>query len=158
MDIVVGISDMRVATRSTHILVTHSLGSCLGLVAFDPATGVGGLIHCLLPMAREAREGRTINPCMYVNTGVPHMIKSMYAKGAKRERLIIKAAGCGRMMNVSNTFDTGAANFAALQKLLDHNHLRLSGSDVGGSIPRTVRFYMDSGRVVISSCGKSWEI
>jgi chemotaxis protein CheD len=158
MEIVVGISDMRITNRPTQSLVTHSLGSCLGLMVYDPSSGVGGLIHCLLPVAREAREGKTLNPCMYVNTGVPHMIKSMFAKGAKRERLILKAAGCGRMMNVSNSFDTGAANLAALQKLLDHNHLRLSGSDVGGSIPRTVRFYIDSGRVVISSCGKSWEI
>jgi chemotaxis protein CheD len=158
MEIVVAISDMRVTNRPGHILVTHSLGSCLGLVVFDPGAGVGGLIHCLLPVAREAREGKSLNPCMYVNTGVPHMIKAMYAKGAKRERLVIKAAGCGRMMNVSNTFDTGAANLAALNKLLVHNDLRLSGSDVGGSIPRTVRLYMDSGRVVISSCGKSWEI
>jgi len=158
MEIVVGISDMRITNRPNQNLVTHSLGSCLGLMVYDPSSGVGGLIHCLLPVAREAREGKTLNPCMYVNTGVPHMIKSMFAKGAKRERLVIKAAGCGRMMNVSNSFDTGAANLAALQKLLDHNHLRLSGSDVGGSIPRTVRFYIDSGRVVISSCGKSWEI
>lgn len=149
---------MRITNRPAHILVTHSLGSCLGLVVFDPSARVGGLIHCLLPVAREAREGRRSNPCMYVNTGVPHMIKAMYAKGAKRERLIIKAAGCGRMINVSNTFDTGAANLAALNKLLGLNGLHLSGSDVGGSIPRTVRLYMDTGRVVVSSCGKNWEI
>jgi len=158
VEIVVAISDMRVTNRAGHILVTHSLGSCLGLVAYDPAACVGGLIHCLLPVAREAREGKTLNPCMYVNTGVPHMIKAMYAKGAKRERLIIKAAGCGRMMNVSNTFDTGAANFAALNKLLALNDFALSNSDVGGSIPRTIRLYMDTGRVMVSSCGKNWEI
>ncbi|QLA16405.1 chemotaxis protein CheD [Desulfolutivibrio sulfoxidireducens] len=158
MEIIVGISDMRIGNRKNQILVTHSLGSCLGLAVYDHEAGVGGLIHCLLPMARESRKSHETNPCMYVNTGVPHMIKSMYAKGARKERLVIKAAGCGRMMNISNVFDTGAANLTALAKLLGLNDLRLSGSDTGGSIPRTVRLHLETGRVVVSSCGKSWDI
>lgn len=158
MEIIVGISDMRISNRKNQILVTHSLGSCLGLAVYDREAGVGGLIHCLLPMARENRDGKNLNPCMYVNIGVPHMIKSMYTKGACRERLILKAAGCGRMMNISNMFDTGAANLTALVKLLEHNELRLSGADTGGSIPRTIRLHLDTGRVVVSSCGKSWDL
>lgn len=158
MELIVGISDMRISSRKNQILVTHSLGSCLGLAVYDHEAGVGGLIHCLLPMAREHRKNHQLNPCMYVNTGVPHLIKAMYAKGARKERLVIKAAGCGRMVNISNTFDTGAANLKALATLLERNELRLSGSDTGGSIPRTVRLHLETGRVVVSSCGKSWEL
>jgi chemotaxis protein CheD len=62
------------------------------------------------------------------------------------------------MMNISNMFDTGAANLTALVKLLEHNELRLSGADTGGSIPRTIRLHLDTGRVVVSSCGKSWDL
>jgi chemotaxis protein CheD len=157
MEIVVSISDMKVTSRSKDILVTHALGSCLGLAAYDPVAGVAGLIHCLLPLARDNKLPPK-NPCMYVNIGVPHLMRAMFAHGAIRENLIIKAAGCGKMMNISNQFDTGANNFAALKKLLQRNELRLASEDVGGTVPRTMRLFADTGRVMISSCGRSWEL
>jgi chemotaxis protein CheD len=157
MEIVVSISDMKLTNRARDILVTHALGSCLGLAAFDPAVGVAGLIHCLLPLARN--DGKAdANPFMYVNTGVPQMMRSLFNRGATRENLILKAAGCGRMMHISNQFDTGANNLAALRKLLAVNEMRLAAEDVGGTIPRTMRLFADTGRLVISSCGRSWEL
>ncbi|MFP5223011.1 MAG: chemotaxis protein CheD, partial [Acidobacteriota bacterium] len=72
--IVVSISDMKVSRKADDILVTHSLGSCLGLSAWDPVARVGGLIHCLLP---RATSSDVKNPYMYVNVGVPLMIRSM---------------------------------------------------------------------------------
>ena len=157
MEIVVSISDMKVTNRPKDVLVTHSLGSCLGLAAYDPVAGVAGLIHCLLPLARDSK-GPAKNPCMYVNTGIPQMIRAMYGRGATRENLVFKAAGCGRMMHIANQFDTGAGNFAALKKLLQVNEMRLAAEDVGGTIPRTIRLFADTGRIVISSCGRSWEL
>ncbi|MEA4857039.1 MAG: chemotaxis protein CheD [Solidesulfovibrio sp.] len=157
MEIVVSISDMKVTGRAKDVLVTHALGSCLGLAAYDPRAGVAGLIHCLLPLARDGKATLK-NPYMYVNTGVPQMMRAMFGRGASRENLILKAAGCGRMMHISNQFDTGANNFAALEKLLQVNDMRLAAEDVGGTIPRTMRLYAETGRVVISSCGRSWEL
>ncbi|QAZ67806.1 chemotaxis protein CheD [Solidesulfovibrio carbinolicus] len=157
MEIVVNISDMKVTNRARDVLVTHALGSCLGLAAYDPVAGVAGLIHCLLPLARDVKAPIK-NPFMYVNTGVPQMIRAMYGRGATRDNLVLKAAGCGRMMHISNQFDTGASNVAALKKLLQVNDMRLSAEDVGGTIPRTMRLFADTGRIVISSCGRSWEL
>ncbi len=158
MEIVVSISDMKVTNRRSDVLVTHALGSCLGLAAFDPEAGVAGLIHCLLPVARENHKGPIKNPLMYVNLGVPHMMRAMFNRGATRENLVLKAAGCGRMMHISNQFDTGANNFAALTKLLQVNEMHLAAEDVGGTIPRTMRLFADTGRVLITSCGRSWEL
>lgn len=157
MEIIVSISDMKATNRAKDVLVTHALGSCLGLAAYDPAAGVAGLIHCLLPVARDGK-GLVKNPYMYVNTGVPQMMRALFNRGATRETLILKAAGCGRMMHISNQFDTGANNFAALKKLLQVNDMNLAAEDVGGTIPRTMRLYTETGRVVISSCGRSWEL
>jgi chemotaxis protein CheD len=158
MEIVVSISDMKVTNRGRDVLVTHALGSCLGLAAYDPGARVAGLIHCLLPLARESGNGQVKNPFMYVNTGVPQMMRSLFHRGATRENLILKAAGCGRMMHISNQFDTGANNLGALRKLLQINEMVLAAEDVGGTIPRTMRLFADTGRVVISSCGRSWEL
>lgn len=158
MEIVVSISDMKVTNRSKDILVTHALGSCLGLAAYDPVARVAGLIHCLLPVSRDGVRGVVKNPFMYVNTGVPQMMRALFHRGASRENLILKAAGCGRMMHISNQFDTGATNLGALRKLLQVNEMRLTAEDVGGTIPRTMRLFADTGKLLISSCGRSWEL
>jgi len=156
MEHIVSISDMRVTGRARDVLVTHSLGSCLGLAAFDPVAKVAGLIHCLLPVMPKNKP-RT-NPCMFVNTGVTAMIRSMYNRKAQKQHLILKAAGCGRMINISNKFDTGANNFEALCKLLELNELELAAREIGGTKPRTMRLFADTGKVVISSLGQTWEL
>ena len=48
----VDISDMKVSTNPEEILVTYSLGSCVGVVLYDPVVRVGGMIHCMLPLSR----------------------------------------------------------------------------------------------------------
>ena len=151
----VGISDMKIAKRPREVLVTHSLGSCLGLSAYDPKLGLGGLIHCLLPTSRTALVE---NPFMYVNLGVPIMIRRLISLGAVKSDLVFKAAGCAAMMRIINAFDTGAHNCKSLKNLFAKNGVTLAAQDTGGSIPRTMYLYNDTGRVVITSQGKEWEL
>jgi chemotaxis protein CheD len=153
--ITVGISDMKISRKQGDMLITHSLGSCLGLAAWDPQARIGGLIHCLLPKASEANVR---NPYMYVNVGVPSMIRKMVSMGCAKTSLIFKAAGCGRMMHIQNQFDTGAQNMAMLEALFVRNGVHLATKDVGGSIPRTMALHMGTGQVLISSQGKEWEL
>lgn len=153
--VTVGISDMKLSSDPGDMLITHSLGSCLGLTAWDPKAGVGALIHCLLPKASRPDVG---NPFMYVNVGVPLMIRQMVAMGCTKSSLVFRAAGCGRMMHILNQYDTGAQNLAMLEALFAKNCVTLAAVDVGGSIPRTMALHMDSGTVTISSQGKEWEI
>ena len=153
--LIVGISDMKISCKPGEQLVTHSLGSCLGLSAYDPKAMVGGLIHCLLP---RACRPEVPNPYMYVNVGVPAMIRQLVALGATKGHLIFKAAGCGRMIRIQNQFDTGAQNLAMLEALFAKNNVVLTAKDVGGSIPRTVALQMDTGTLVIRSQGKEWQI
>lgn len=155
---VVSISAMEVSRSPADVLVTYSLGSCIGVTAYDPQTRVGALIHCLLPQANVSPDKAAANPHMFVSTGVVDMVKTLLKIGASRERLIIKAAGGAKMMRVNNMFDVGARNAAAVQKLLQYNKMRLAGTDFGGSIPRTMYLYMDTGRVVVKSLRVEREI
>lgn len=151
----VAISDMKISKRSGDVLVTHSLGSCLGLAAYDPLAMVGGLIHCLLP---KSTHREVTNPYMYVNVGVPDMIRQLLALGASKAHLRFKAAGCASMMGIQNQFDTGAHNLAMLEALFAKNNVVLAARDVGGSIPRTVALHMETGVFTIRSQGKEWQI
>lgn len=153
--IVVGISDMKISSRESDFLVTHSLGSCLGLAAWDPHARVGGLIHCLLP---KATRPDVKNPFMYVNVGVPTMIRKMLAKGCSKSHMVFKAAGCARMLGIQNQFDTGTQNMAMLEALFEKNFVTLAAQDVGGSIPRTMLLCMATGAVTITSQGKEWQL
>jgi chemotaxis protein CheD len=153
--VTVSISDMKITRKRGDLLITHSLGSCLGLAAWDPSAGVGGLIHCLLP---RATSPDVKNPNMYVNLGVPQMIRKMVSMGCTKGSLIFKAAGCGRMLLIQNQFDTGAQNLAMLEALFSKNGVALAASDTGGSIPRTLSLDVETGLVTISSQGKEWGI
>lgn len=153
--VTVGISDMKISRKPSETIITHSLGSCLGLAAWDPKARVGGLIHCLLPKS-SIRE--VSNPFMYVNLGVPQMIRNMVSLGCTKASLVFMAAGCGRMIHIQNQFDTGAQNLMMLEALFAKNGVALAAKDVGGSIPRTMALHMDTGLVVISSQGKEWEL
>lgn len=150
--IVVNISDMKISSEPGEVLATYSLGSCLGVTAYDPQTRVGGMIHCLLSRASAAPGKTQQNPYMFVTTGVPLMVRKLVQKGAAVNRLEFKAAG-GANMRKDNFFETGARNYAALERLLARNNISLKAKAVGGSIPRSIYLHLDTGRLVIKSLG-----
>lgn len=156
--LVVNISEMVISNRQADVLVTYSLGSCLGVTVYDPKLYIGGLIHCLLPLASASPDKAKANPHMFVNSGVADMIRTLLHMGASRSRLIIKVAGGGKMMGVNNLFDVGARNFQTLLTLLDKNGMSVVGKDVGGSVPRTLYLHMDTGKVLVRSLGVEKEL
>jgi chemotaxis protein CheD len=130
----------------------------VGVTVYDPQTRVGGLIHCLLPQARNNKDKALQNPYMYVVSGVPTMLRTLLAKGARRGRLVLKAAGGGHMMTENRIFDVGKQNADILRRLLAHNGMHLKAEDFGGTKPRTMYLHLDTGRVVVRSLGKEWEL
>jgi len=94
---------------------------------------------------------------MFVNTGVAMMVRQLMDKGAEKNRLVFKAAGGANMRN-DTLFNTGLRNFEALEKLLLRNNVSLTSKQVGGTIPRTMFLYLDTGRVVVRSFGKETDL
>lgn len=155
--IVVNISDMKFSKRSEDVIVTFSLGSCVGVTAYDPVNKLGAMVHCLLPSSQSSPDKAKENPYMFVNSGVAGMVRVLFKLGAKRENLIFKVAG-GANMRGDTLFNTGQRNLEALRTLLDKNRITLAGKDVGGTIPRTMYLYMETGRVVVKTFGKEREL
>ena len=153
----VSISDMKYSTDPGDVIVTYSLGSCLGITAYDPKARVGGMVHCLLPTAAGAKEKARLKPFMFVNTGVAMMVRILIEHGAVKSRLVFKVTG-GANMRSNDFFSTGKRNMAALTHLLARNKVSLAAQEVGGTIPRTMYLYLDTGRVVIRSLGKESEL
>ena len=149
---VVVVADMKLGKRG-DVLVTHALGSCLGLMVYDPQAQVGGLLHAMLPLSKINPEKAASNPYMFVDIGVPKLFKEIYRIGGEKNRLVVKAAGCGQPLGKNEIFKIGERNFTVLKKLLWKNNVLLSADDVGGPAGRTVYFDIASGEVKISSNG-----
>jgi chemotaxis protein CheD len=153
MNLTVLVGDMKTG-RTGDMLVTHALGSCLGLMVFDPVAKVGGLLHAMLPLSSINPEKARDNPAMFVDTGVPLLFKTLYEMGAVKERLTVKAAGCGNPMGKNEIFKIGERNHTVLKKLLWKNNILLKAENVGGTTSRTVHFEVATG-VVLLSCNGS---
>jgi chemotaxis protein CheD len=152
MNITVLVGDMKTG-HSGDTLVTHALGSCLGLMVFDPVAKVGGLLHAMLPLSSINPEKAKANPAMFVDTGVPMLFKAVYEMGGSKERLIVKAAGCGNPMGKNEIFKIGERNYTVLKKLLWKNNILLKAENVGGTASRTIHFEVVSGVVMLSCNG-----
>lgn len=154
---VVVVADMKTG-REEDVLVTHALGSCLGLMVYDPKVRVGGLLHAMLPLSKINPEKAAANPYMFVDTGVPMLFKEMYRLGAEKGRMIVKAAGCGQPLGNNEIFKIGERNHTVLKKLLWKNGILLASEDVGGPAGRTVHFELVTGAVRITSNGSSRDL
>ena len=146
----VQVGDMKVGVKGDEI-VTYSLGSCLGLMIYDPVAHVGGMLHAMLPLSKINPEKAAANPYMFVDKGVPILFKKVYGMGGQKERLIVKAAGCGSPLGKNEMFKIGERNYTVLKKLLWKNGFLLKAEEIGGSISRTVHFDISTGRVTIKN-------
>ncbi len=145
----VGIGDMAVSQDANDILVTHSLGSCIGVSLYDEQAKVGGLIHCMLPMSKMDPNKAADRPFMFTDVGVVALIQSVLDHGADKQRLQVKVAGGGHPMDQVGRFKIGERNLTVLRKVLWKNELLIAGEDTGGQDPRTMSLSIASGDVKI---------
>ena len=148
MKYVVGVGDMKLG-RKGDIIITHALGSCLGLVVYDPVSMVGGMLHAMLPLSKINVDKAKANPYMFVDTGVPALFREVYSIGGEKQRLMVKATGCGETLGKNEMFKIGERNHTILKKLLWKNNLLLDAEDVGGSSSRTLEFHLDTGQLFV---------
>jgi chemotaxis protein CheD len=154
---VVQVGDMKVGMNG-DVVVTHALGSCLGLMVHDPVARIGGLLHAMLPLSKINPQKAEANPYMFVDTGVVKLFKEIYSLGGKKSRLVVKAAGCGWPMGNNEMFKIGERNYTVLKKLLWKNNILLDAEDVGGTVSRTVHFHISNGKTVIKSGQQECEL
>jgi len=147
----VGISDMAISKDPRAELITHALGSCIGVTAYDPVAGVGGLIHIMLPMSKLAPEKAKDNPLMFVDSGIPVFFNKLFSAGAQRANIQLKVAGGAQVLDAESYFKIGERNYTVLRKLMWKNDLLIANEDVGGNKSRTMSLYISSGKVLIKS-------
>jgi len=146
----IGIAESKIA-RSPDKLATYGLGSCIGLVLYDPVIKIGGMVHIMLPAA--PKDSRDINKFKFADTGVTELIRMMLREGAIKDRLVAKAAGGANMFSSlnSNILNIGQRNKEMCEKILRENNIVLAGEDTGGSSGRSIEFCCESSILQVRS-------
>lgn len=150
----VGMADLKVA-KAPDMLTTLGLGSCIGLVLYDPVAKVGGMVHYMLPDSTQLKNNSNI--AKFGDTGIRELLRQMIKEGASPQRLIAKIAGGACMFQVSGLSaigNVGARNTEAAKKILGELKIPLIAEDTGLNYGRTVELYCSTGDFVIKAVGK----
>ena len=156
---IVGVADMKMTSQAGDMIVTHALGSCLGITIHDAVANVGGMLHVMMPLSSTNPDKAKANPYMFVDCGVPAFFREAYALGAQKSRLVVTVAGGANVQNVgTDSFAIGKRNYTILKKILWKNGVMIAAEDVGGSHARTMYLEVGSGRVWLSTAGEAKEL
>lgn len=154
----VGMADLNICTVPDAI-TTLGLGSCVGVVLYDPGTKIAGLVHVMLPDSTKIKNNE--NKAKFADTGIDTLIDKMVAKGARRAALVAKIAGGAQMFAFSTNSDmlrVGERNVEATKLKLNNLKIRILAEDTGLNYGRTIEFYPENGELLIKSVGKGVKI
>jgi chemotaxis protein CheD len=153
MEVIVGVGDMKVSDNPEVVLVTYSLGSCIGVCIYDPLAKVGGLLHYMLPESSIDQAKARNAPFMFGDTGIPLLFKESYKLGAKKNRLNVVIVGGAEILDQKGFFNIGKRNYTLLRKLFWKNNVMINFEDVGGNVNRTVKLEIGTGVTWLKTSG-----
>lgn len=149
----VGMADLKTC-RGDDGVTTLGLGSCVGIAIRDPATGIGGLAHIMLPDSTEIKNNS--NRPKFADTGIEDLVNEIVRMGGTRSRLVAKIAGGAQMFAFGSKSDmirVGERNVQASKKKLNEMRIPIQAEDTGKTYGRTVIFYPKTGEFHIRSVG-----
>jgi len=132
-----------VVSADPRVIITTTLGSCVAVCLFDTEARVGGMNHFLLP---DARSDRTSVASRYGAAAMEGLINRLLVVTDRRDRLRAKVFGGANVTTARN--DVGARNVEFVMDYLATEGIPALGWDVGGDMPRAVRFQPVTGRAV----------
>ena len=141
MELITGPAQMNIENTLNVTLVSSSLGSGIGLAAYDPGTNIGGILHFLLPSSSLNKPRAKKSPFMFADTGIAAFIQALDQHGAKRSELKLVAAGGSRSFNQETPYDIAQRNCLAIKAILAEYQLAISHEDFGGNFYRTLKIH-----------------
>ena len=151
--IVVGMGELQVSKDPHAVLTCLGLGSCIGFSSYDSVAKVAGMVHIVLP---DSAGKSGVLPGKFADTALPALIEDMENLGAEKRRMLVKITGGAQMSLVAGSagiFKTGERNLEATKIVADEYGLKIAAADVGGHSGRTLRLYVESGKVTVTTAG-----
>jgi chemotaxis protein CheD len=152
---VVGMADLMVSQDEHLTLCTSPLGACLGIAIYDPVSKVGGILHSMLPDSSIGPKRAATHPGMFLDTGLALLFEHAVKMKAKRENLLVYAAGGSEILDDTGFFNLGKLNYDVLAGLLARHGAKIHAEDVGGLTNRTMQLNLGTGEVQLKVSGQS---
>jgi chemotaxis protein CheD len=156
--VVVGIAEYAVSNNQQVVLTTYSLGSCLGVAIYDGYVKVGGLLHAMLPDSALDLKKAEARPGMFIDTGIPILVRTMEELKGERRRWKVYVAGGAQIMDSSGFFSIGKRNYQALLEALAKEGLKIEAEQVGGLVNRTMHLNIATGGLSLKVSGQAKDI
>ena len=137
-------------------ITTLGLGSCVGVVLYDPTKKISGMVHVMLPDSTKIKNNE--NLAKFADTGIEELLKQIVAKGANRKNIVAKIAGGAQMFAFKSDNDmlrVGDRNVEATKEKLKQLQIPLIAEDTGKNSGRTIEFFPETGELLVKSVGKT---
>ena len=133
-------------TASNKALVTI-LGSCVAACIYDEEKQIGGMNHFMLP---DLTASSDITNSLVTKYGVHAMnvlISQLIRLGARREKLVAKAFGGGKVVQGMVQQDIGNVNAEFVVQYLSNANIPLKSFDLKSNYARKIYFFPSNGNV-----------
>jgi putative nucleotidyltransferase with HDIG domain len=132
------------------------LGTCVGIALYCKETGVGGIIHLLLP--EPISPASYAQPEKYATTGTPLFIQAMLKAGAQRESLSAYLAGgalVGPLSRQDLDLDIGGRTVEKVREILAAEKIAIAYAETGGFFTCCLDLNMTNGECRVEPAGYS---
>lgn len=155
----VGMAQYKVAPAPAKMM-TLALGSCVGIVLYDPIARVGALAHVMHP--RRERVKNNINRAKFADSVVELMLGRMLRKGAVKSRIQAKLFGGATMFasvrGSRGVIQIGQENVSVAREELSRRRIPIVADATGGERGRTILFDVTDGTVRVRDSRNMEEI
>jgi chemotaxis protein CheD len=135
------------ASREPTVIRTV-LGSCIAACLRDPATGIGGMNHFMLPTPLNGHGGADL--ARFGVHAMELLIGNLQKLGGERGRLQAKVFGGGHVLQIpESACGVPQLNIRFIREFLATEGIPLVAHDLGGRIAREVLFHTNSGKVLM---------
>jgi chemotaxis protein CheD len=155
----VGMAQYKVAPAPAKMM-TLALGSCVGIVLYDPVARIGALAHVMHP--RRERVKNNINRAKFADSVVDLMLGRMLRKGAVKSRIQAKLFGGATMFasvrGSRGVIQIGEENVQVTRTELMRRRIPIVADATGGERGRTILFDVADGSVHVKDAHHREEI
>jgi putative nucleotidyltransferase with HDIG domain len=141
-------------SRQKPLVLDAYLGTCVGVALTDQESGVGGLIHLLLP--EPISLASSFQPEKYASTGFPMFLRALYDEGASKSHLKAFIAGgalVGPIESADLNLDIGGRTVETVMNYLKEEKIQIEQSETGGFFTSCLSLNLETWQCRIEPAG-----
>lgn len=130
-----------------HEIISTVLGSCISACIRDPAAGVGGMNHFMLPGGVDGAPAGGGACAKFGVFAMEYLINAILKNGGNKANFEIKIFGGANVLDTN--MDVGVNNIKFIRDYMQMEGFNVVSEDLGGVRPRKLNFFPQTGKVML---------